>query len=139
MTDRYAVIGNPIEHSRSPLIHTAFAQQTGDDLEYGSILGIDFKPDVTAFFSSGGSGLNITLPFKEEAWQLVDKRSDRAKTAGAVNTISILPDGRLYGDNTDGAGLINRSQQQPRLLPGGDPHPAAGCGWRLSRGTTPPA
>jgi shikimate dehydrogenase len=106
VTDRYAVIGNPIEHSRSPLIHTAFAQQTGEDLEYGSILGIDFQPDVAAFFASGGSGLNITLPFKEEAWQLVDERSDRAETAGAVNTISVLPDGRLYGDNTDGAGLI---------------------------------
>jgi shikimate dehydrogenase len=106
VTDRYAVIGNPIEHSRSPQIHTAFAEQTGEDLEYGNILGIDFKPDVSAFFASGGSGLNITLPFKEEAWQLVDERSDRAETAGAVNTISLLPDGRLYGDNTDGAGLI---------------------------------
>ncbi len=106
MTDRYAVIGNPIEHSRSPLIHTAFAQQTGEDMEYGSILGIDFKPDVDAFIASGGSGLNITLPFKEEAWQLVHERSERAETAGAVNTISLLPDGRLYGDNTDGAGLI---------------------------------
>lgn len=106
MTDRYAVIGNPIEHSKSPQIHTAFAQQTGEDLEYVAILGNDFKNDVTAFIVSGGSGLNITVPFKQAAWQLVDERSGRAEMAGAVNTISLLPDGRLSGDNTDGAGLV---------------------------------
>ncbi len=106
MTDRYAVIGNPIEHSKSPQIHTAFAQQTGEDLEYGHILGSDLRQDVKRFFADGGLGLNVTVPFKEEAWQLVDERSERAEIAGAVNTIRLLSNGRLAGDNTDGAGLV---------------------------------
>ena len=108
MTDRYAVIGNPIEHSKSPLIHQAFATQTGQNLEYGRILGEPgrFDQTVAKFFSTEGRGLNITVPFKEEAWRLADERSDRAETAGAVNTLILLPDGRLRGDNTDGVGLV---------------------------------
>ncbi len=108
MTDRYAVIGNPIEHSKSPLIHRAFAAQTGQDLEYGRILGKSggFDQAVADFLSAGGRGLNITVPFKEEAWRLADECSDRAETAGAVNTLILLPDGRLHGDNTDGVGLV---------------------------------
>jgi shikimate dehydrogenase len=110
MTDKYAVIGNPIEHSKSPLIQSAFAEQTHQDLEYGRILGSDFRQDVEQFFAAGGLGLNVTVPFKEEAWRLADERSERAQTAGAVNTLIPLPGERLLGDNTDGAGLVKDLQ-----------------------------
>ncbi len=108
MTDRYAVIGNPIEHSKSPLIHTAFAQQTGESLSYDRLLGrLDhFEEDVRHFFSTGGRGLNVTVPFKEQAWALADQKSPRAESAGAVNTLMLLEDGQICGDNTDGAGLV---------------------------------
>ncbi len=108
MTDRYAVIGNPIEHSKSPLIHRAFAAQTGEDLEYSRILAEPghFNQAVSDFLASGGKGLNITVPFKEDAWRLADERNERAEAAGAVNTLILLPDARLRGDNTDGVGLI---------------------------------
>lgn len=108
MSDRYAVIGNPIAHSRSPLIHAAFARQTGQDIDYGRILGSreDFAGDVRRFVAAGGRGLNVTVPFKEEAFALAEERSDRAQAAEAVNTLIVLPDGRLRGDNTDGIGLV---------------------------------
>lgn len=108
MTDRYAVIGNPIEHSKSPLIHRAFAEQTGMDLTYERLLGrLDgFDKDVRKFFAGGGRGLNVTVPFKEQAWALADERTPRAGSAGAVNTLVPLDAGRLRGDNTDGAGLV---------------------------------
>ena len=107
--DRYAVIGNPIEHSKSPLIHRAFAEQTGERLEYGRILAEPghFDQAVQEFLQHGGKGLNVTVPFKEDAWRLAHELSDRAQTAGAVNTLILLPDGRLRGDNTDGIGLVN--------------------------------
>ncbi len=106
--DRYAVIGNPIAHSRSPEIHAAFARQTRQRMEYGRILGTleDFAGDVRAFVADGGRGLNVTVPFKQEAWALLADRSARAEAAGAVNTIIVLDDGRLRGDNTDGVGLV---------------------------------
>lgn len=106
--ERYAVIGNPIAHTKSPLIHAAFARQTGQDLEYGRILGDleDFAGDVRRFFEAGGRGLNVTVPFKEQAWALATERTSRAELAGAVNTLLQLPGGGLQGDNTDGAGLI---------------------------------
>lgn len=108
MTDRYAVIGNPIEHSKSPAIHTAFATQTAQDLSYERILGDleEFESDVTDFFTAGGCGLNVTVPFKERAFQLADSLSERAQSAGAVNTLIRQPDGSLRGDNTDGVGLV---------------------------------
>jgi shikimate dehydrogenase len=108
MTDKYAVIGNPVKHSKSPEIHAAFAAQTGEDIEYGRILGDmeDFAGDVHDFVRHGGKGLNVTLPFKEDAFELVDECSKRAGHAGAVNTILVLDDGRLRGDNTDGIGLV---------------------------------
>jgi shikimate dehydrogenase len=108
MSDKYAVIGNPIAHSKSPSIHQAFAKQTGEDLEYGRILGEKgrFDRTVADFIATGGKGLNITVPFKEDAWRLADERSDRAETAGAVNTLILLQDGNLRGDNTDGVGLV---------------------------------
>jgi shikimate dehydrogenase len=106
--DQYAVIGNPIEHSRSPEIHAAFARQTGEPIEYGRILGSldDFAGDVRRFLAEGGRGLNVTVPFKEQAWRLADELSPRAHTAGAVNTLIRLENNQLRGDNTDGIGLV---------------------------------
>ncbi len=108
MTDRYAVFGNPIGHSQSPWIHACFAQQTGQDICYErQEIPLDgFAAAVWRFFDEGGSGLNITVPFKEEAWKLCTLRSPRAQAAGAVNTLQDLHDGGLYGDNTDGVGLV---------------------------------
>jgi shikimate dehydrogenase len=106
--DRYAVMGNPIAHSKSPRIHTLFAEQTQQDLEYTAILvELDgFEDAVAGFQANGGKGLNITVPFKEAAWALAHTRSPRAERAGAVNTLVLDPSGRHFGDNTDGAGLV---------------------------------
>lgn len=106
MTDQYAVIGNPIEHSKSPLIHQQFARQTGQDIHYGRILGEVFHEDVRYFFHHGGKGLNVTVSFKEQAFELCDELSERAQTAGAVNTLIYQDDGSIRGDNTDGVGLV---------------------------------
>lgn len=106
--DDYAVMGNPISHSKSPQIHHAFAEQTQQRIAYSAIqvdLG-GFRQAVGNFFANGGKGLNITIPFKREAWDLVNKRSKRADAAGAVNTILTDDDQALYGDNTDGVGLV---------------------------------
>ena len=104
----YAVMGNPIAHSKSPSIHTLFAEQTKQSILYTAIyVDIEgFTQAVGNFSAAGGKGLNITVPFKQEAWELVTSRSERAERAGAVNTIKI-EDGRLFGDNTDGVGLVN--------------------------------
>lgn len=107
--DDYAVMGNPIKHSKSPQIHSLFAAQTQQSIHYTAIQ-VDtggFKQAVGNFAAHKGKGLNITVPFKEEAWALVDERSERAERAGAINTIKFLNDGKLYGDNTDGIGLVN--------------------------------
>ena len=106
--DKYAVIGNPIEHSKSPEIHAAFARQTGEAIEYIRLLGRldDFEGDVRRFLAAGGQGLNVTVPFKEQAWRLADELSERAHSAGAVNTLIRLEGNRLRGDNTDGIGLV---------------------------------
>ncbi len=108
MTDRYAVIGNPIEHSLSPRIHQAFARQTGEPVEYGRILGDleHFEEDVRRFFAEGGKGLNVTVPFKERAWKLAHRLGERARRARAVNTLALEQDGTLLGENTDGVGLV---------------------------------
>lgn len=107
MTDRYAVIGNPIEHSKSPQIHAAFARQTGQDMEYGRVLApLDgFAATVQTLRAQGYRGCNVTVPFKLEAFALAVERSPRAQDAGAVNTL-IFDGARLSGDNTDGAGLV---------------------------------
>ncbi|SAL56074.1 shikimate 5-dehydrogenase [Caballeronia turbans] len=107
MKDRYAVIGNPIEHSKSPWIHAKFAEQTGEPIEYGRILGPlnGFEHEVKKFVASGGRGMNVTVPFKLEAHALADALSPRAAAAGAVNTLSFGSDG-VRGDNTDGIGLV---------------------------------
>ncbi|MBL8444325.1 MAG: shikimate dehydrogenase [Zoogloeaceae bacterium] len=105
--DRYAVIGNPIAHSKSPSIHAAFARQTGEVLEYAACLApLDgFVASVLAFRSEGGRGMNVTVPFKLEAFALANRHSPRAKAAGAVNTLAFRGD-EIFGDNTDGAGLV---------------------------------
>ncbi|MDP2809398.1 MAG: shikimate dehydrogenase [Rhodocyclaceae bacterium] len=107
MKDRYAVIGNPVAHSRSPRIHALFAAQTGQDMAYGAILApLDgFAATVRAFIESGGHGVNVTVPFKEEAHRLATRRTPRAEAAGAVNTLT-FGDAEILGDNTDGAGLV---------------------------------
>jgi shikimate dehydrogenase len=105
---KYAVMGSPVSHSKSPLIHSLFAEQCGIALEYRAI-HVDqggFETAVGKFRAIGGRGLNITVPFKIEAWQLADRRSARAELAGAVNTLKFLDSGKIYGDNTDGAGMI---------------------------------
>jgi shikimate dehydrogenase len=105
---RFAVVGNPIKHSRSPLIHAAFARQCGIDLEYRALrveIG-DFVRAARAFFEAGGSGLNVTVPFKEEAFALAETCTARAQRAGAVNTLWPDADGVLHGDTTDGLGLM---------------------------------
>ena len=106
MSDRYCVFGNPVGHSKSPLIHAAFAAQCGQDLSYEALLvPLDgFAASVRAFVAADGHGANVTVPFKEEAFHLADRLTVRAELAAAVNTLRF--DGaEILGDNTDGAGL----------------------------------
>jgi shikimate dehydrogenase len=106
---RYAVMGNPVAHSKSPRIHALFAHQFKHHIEYTAIQVDEggFAQAVQQFRANGGAGLNVTVPFKQEAYKLADHLSERAKTAQAVNTLRFEPDGRLFGDNTDGAGLVH--------------------------------
>ena len=106
--DQYAVFGNPVAHSLSPRIHALFAEQTQQAMHYSAqhIPQDHFNASVRAFFDNGGCGLNITVPFKSCAFELADRLSKRARTAGAVNTLWQKA-GVMYGDNTDGVGLIN--------------------------------
>ncbi len=106
--DKYAVFGNPIKHSKSPLIHAAFAQQCAQQLQYRAVLvQLDgFEQAARRFFEQGGAGLNVTVPFKQEAFAFSDRLSERARRAGAVNTLTMCPDGQVEGDNTDGIGLV---------------------------------
>lgn len=106
---RFGVIGNPIAHSRSPAIHAQFARQTGIALSYERVLAPldDFTGTVARFFHDGGAGLNVTVPFKEQAWRLAAGHlSERAQLAGAVNTLW-MHNGKLHGCNTDGLGLLD--------------------------------
>ncbi|MEY4598128.1 MAG: shikimate dehydrogenase [Pseudomonadota bacterium] len=107
MSDRYAVVGNPVGHSKSPLIHAAFARQTGQDIAYDRLLApLDaFAVTAKRFFHEGGHGLNVTVPFKREAWDLVDECEGAALSAEAVNTIKRVGN-QLIGYNTDGKGLL---------------------------------
>jgi shikimate dehydrogenase len=111
MPDSYAVIGNPISHSQSPLIHTIFAQQTRQSMQYVAILAPldDFKATVDNFRHQGGKGLNVTVPFKLQAFQLATRLTTRAAIAQAVNTLK-FEGSEILGDNTDGAGLIHDIQ-----------------------------
>ena len=106
--DRYAVFGHPIGHSQSPRIHRLFAKQTGQTLTYTAedVTPEIFEPSVKAFFQTGGRGLNCTVPLKELAFRLADTLSDRAQRSKAVNTLALRDDGMIFGENTDGVGLV---------------------------------
>ena len=117
MTDLYGVIGHPIAHSKSPVIHRQFAEQTEQDLEYRAF---DIPPEGLAaelkkLVDEGLKGLNVTVPHKSSIADLVDELSDRARQAGAVNTISIDDEGRLSGENTDGVGLVHDLQENLQI------------------------
>ena len=107
VTDHYAVIGNPVAHSKSPSIHAEFARQTGQDIAYGRILAPlgGFSKAVEDFRAEGGNGLNVTVPFKLEAFELAQELSARASDAGAVNVLK-FEGATIFGDNTDGVGLL---------------------------------
>ena len=106
--DNYAVMGNPVAHSKSPLIHHSFAAQTGQDILYQAILVAEhgFTEALHRFQQQGGKGLNITLPFKGAAWRVMDVKTPRAQQARAVNTIWFSAAGKRHGDTTDGPGLV---------------------------------
>lgn len=110
MTDQYAVIGNPIGHTKSPLIHGLFAQETQQDMSYTAI-EVPVEPQdafagaVHAFVAGGGKGMNVTAPFKLKAFAIADERSERAALAGAANALS-FKDGRIVAENFDGVGLV---------------------------------
>ena len=106
---KFAVFGNPIAQSKSPIIHMAFAEQTGLTIEYSKqLVDVDgFAAAAHTFFTSGGQGLNITSPFKYDAFQFADKLTQRAELAEAVNTLALQNDGSILGDNTDSVGLLN--------------------------------
>nr|WP_314985273.1 shikimate dehydrogenase [uncultured Pantoea sp.] len=119
--DQFAVFGNPINHSKSPLIHQAFAEQTGIEHRYGRICApVDgFSQALSAFFDHGGRGANVTLPFKQQAWEFADQLSERAALSGAVNTVKRLSDGQILGDNTDGIGLLS-DLERLKMINAGD-------------------
>lgn len=106
--DRYVVLGNPIAHSKSPLIHRLFAEQTQQHLDYQAVLVPigGFEQTVQALFAEGLRGCNITIPFKQNAWAFAHELSPYAQIAGALNTLMIRPDQSIYGHNTDGLGMM---------------------------------
>lgn len=108
-TDHYVVIGNPIAHSKSPLIHQMFAEQTQQNLDYQAILVPleGFEPAVSKLFATGLRGCNVTIPFKQKAWAFAHELSPYAQIAGALNTLMIRPDQSIYGHNTDGLGMLH--------------------------------
>ncbi|MEI7843509.1 MAG: shikimate dehydrogenase [Gallionellaceae bacterium] len=112
MSDKYAVVGHPISHSKSPFIHQAFAKQTQQDISYVTIEApLDgFKTTIERLVSEGYKGCNVTVPFKFEAFKLCQQTTGRAQAAGAVNTL-FFRDGEILGDNTDGAGLVTDIEQ----------------------------
>ena len=118
--DSYLVVGNPIAHSKSPLIHQTFARLTGESLQYDKrLLPLDgFEQQIRQFFADGGCGCNVTLPFKEQAFTLADQLTPRAQAAGAVNTLIRDEQGQIIGDNTDGQGLVEDLLSQGVALTG---------------------
>lgn len=116
--DNYCVMGNPVAHSKSPQIHAAFAKQTRQKIFYQAIQVDEgkFKDAIKEFQHQGGKGLNITVPFKGDAWEASDQMSHRAERAAAVNTISFSDEGKITGDNTDGIGLIRDLTINHKLL-----------------------
>ncbi|PMR71267.1 shikimate dehydrogenase [Halomonas heilongjiangensis] len=125
MTDRYCVFGHPVGHSKSPAIHAAFADQTGEAIDYTAIEAPldDFAGAWRAFIAAGGRGANVTVPFKEEAFRLCEVLSPRALRAGAVNTLILGGNGqsndlKVYGDTTDGVGLVRDLERHGVTLAG---------------------
>ncbi|KXS38523.1 MAG: shikimate dehydrogenase [Halomonadaceae bacterium T82-2] len=120
MSDRYCVFGHPIGHSKSPRIHAAFAEQTGEAMTYEAIEAPrdDFAGAWRAFAAAGGRGANVTVPFKEDAFRLAEDLSPRARRAGAVNTLWLDDAGRLHGDTTDGVGLVRDLEAHAAPLAG---------------------
>ena len=114
MSDRFQVVGNPIAQSKSPFIHREFAKQTHCVMEYGSACPAEdgFEAEATAFFAAGGRGMNVTAPFKLDAFDNADKLTERAELAGAVNTLALQQNGSVLGDNTDGYGLVTDIKDQ---------------------------
>jgi shikimate dehydrogenase len=108
MTDRYGVIGHPIAHSKSPVIHAQFARETGEDISYAAydIAPIDLEAKVQGLVAGGLRGFNVTVPHKQRMAELVDSLEPQAELAGAVNTVNVQADGSMSGDNTDGTGLV---------------------------------
>jgi shikimate dehydrogenase len=106
--DLYAVIGSPIKHSKSPMIHGRFAELTAEAVEYQAVLGDeqDFAGSVDQFRKAGGKGMNVTVPFKQDAFDYATEFSERAKRAGAVNTLVFREDGSVFAENTDGVGIV---------------------------------
>lgn len=126
---RFAVMGNPVAHSKSPRIHLAFAEQFGIKLQYDAVQ-VDpggFAQAVGNFHAEGGKGLNVTVPFKLDAFRLADRLSERARRAGAVNTLKFEKDG-VFGDNTDGAGLVQDLKENLRTPISGKRVLIAGAG-----------
>jgi shikimate dehydrogenase len=115
--DQYGVFGHPINHSKSPRIHTLFAEQTRQQLQYSAedVPAETFTEAINRFFANGGKGLNCTVPLKELAWRRADRLTDRAQSSKAVNTLVWQADGSLLGDNTDGVGLVTDLTQNHGL------------------------
>jgi len=134
----YVVFGNPIQHSKSPRIHQLFAEQTAIPHPYERVCAPleGFQQAVNDFFAQGGSGANVTLPFKQQAYELCAELTERAALAGAVNTLKKLDGGRLLGDNTDGIGLLS-DLQRLNLIREGDRILLIGAGG-AARGTILP-
>lgn len=118
--DQYAVFGNPIGHSKSPMIHSLFARQCEQDMSYVAIEPLigEFSASLQSFFNAGGKGANVTAPFKLQAYEIADELSQRARLAGSVNTLLQQSNGSMFGDNTDGVGLVGDLQRQFGLLSG---------------------
>ncbi|HHI5411993.1 shikimate dehydrogenase [Vibrio metoecus] len=118
--DQYVVFGNPINHSKSPFIHTLFARQTQQPMTYTvQCAPVDgFIEAASHFFAQGGRGCNVTVPFKEDAYRFAGRLTERARLAGAVNTLKKLDDGEILGDNTDGEGLVQDLLAQQVQLKG---------------------
>lgn len=117
--EQFVVFGNPINHSKSPFIHRLFAEQTGIEHSYGRVCApVDqFEATARQFFSDGGRGANVTLPFKQQACEMADELTERAALSKAVNTLKLLPEGKLLGDNTDGIGLVSDLQRLGMITP----------------------
>ena len=118
--ERFAVFGYPIAHSKSPFIHNLFAEQTGIEHQYGRVCAPleGFPQSIADFFAAQGKGANVTLPFKQQAWEFADQLSERASLSGAVNTLKKNRDGTIFGDNTDGIGLLSDLERLKMIYPG---------------------